>query len=82
MNSFGFNGTYRRTKGEHHTYEYIAEWTDTGGDRATWSAKVRRNGELRGAPSGTLAATSTRDMIVAVRKLVEQSIEDLVQMDE
>ena len=77
MAAFAFDGQYRRTQGDRHTYRYEAEWTDSGGDDVTWSAVVRRGTYFCGATSGTLKALSTPRTLARVRTLVEHSIEHL-----
>ena len=82
MAKFTFDGEYRRTKGETHTYRYEAEWVDPGEGDVTWSAVVTRGRSFCGAISGTMKPLSTPRTIGEVRKLVEQSIEDLNGIDE
>jgi hypothetical protein len=68
------SGKYTTQRDEGITYTYEASW-EVFGDRATWSAKVRREGDFAGTPNGEILNTRGIDLAVAVRRLVETSIE-------
>ena len=82
MPTFRFNGKYRRSRGEQHSYQYQAAWTDNGGEHVTWVATITRNGHLCGTPNGTIAVLSAPRILRAVRTRVEESIETLTGMVE
>lgn len=82
MPTFRFNGKYRRSRGERHSYQYQAAWTDTGGEHVTWVATITRDGHLCGTPNGVIAVLSAPRILRAVRTRVEEAIEALSGMVE
>jgi hypothetical protein len=73
-------GAFRRKSGLQLRYTYSGSY-GVNSEGSWWRVVVRCNRRPRGAPAGELRGITTPDES-AIRALVEQSIEELVQMRE
>lgn len=75
------SGTYTTRRGGGITYAYDGFWTEVN-KTVTWDAKVRRDGELVGNPSGVINEVPRNSNIDAlVRDNIEASIEARNKID-
>ncbi len=74
--SGAISGHYTTRRGRGLAYDYDAFWS-LSGDRILWSAKVCRNGAPTDQPVGIVRMIEGAPPELAVRKLVEFSIESL-----
>ncbi len=75
------SGSYTTNRDGGVAYAYDAFWTDVE-RTVTWDAKVRRDGELVGAPNGVIEGVSRNDNINAlVRDSIEIAIETRNKVD-
>ena len=73
------SGTYTTSRGI--TYAYDGFWTELG-KKVRWDAKVRRDGELVGTPSGAIDEVPRNTNIDSlVRANIETSIQDKIDAD-
>ena len=74
-------GIYRTKRDGGVKYTYTVGWTDRG-RWCTWYAEVSRDGERKGRLNGSLLIPAGASPEMDIRKLIQYSIEELVQIAE
>jgi len=80
MEARPISGTYTTKRDGCLAYTYVGAWRRLG-DRITWYVTVRRDGEFKGAPKGLISHVGKLSPASSVKRLIESSIEDLVQIE-